>query len=81
VEFLKFDEIVHCIFLMMSLDYDQRNESALLYVMSSRLQNCVYGKKSFLSTEWDTKILESIYFAYKVVIINSYSNRITTLVW
>ena len=34
----------------------------------------VYGKKSFLSTESDTKILQSIYFAYKVGIISSYSN-------
>jgi len=36
----------------------------------------VYGKKSFLSTESNTKILQSIYFAYKVGIISSYSNRI-----
>jgi len=36
----------------------------------------VYQKKSFLSTESDTKILQSIYFAYKVGIISSYSNRI-----
>jgi len=35
----------------------------------------VYWKKSFLSTESDTKILQSIYFAYKVGIISSYSNR------
>jgi len=32
----------------------------------------VYGKKSFLSTESDTKILQSIYFAYKVGIISSF---------
>jgi len=38
--------------------------------------NAVYWKKSFLSTESDTKILQSIYFAYKVGIISSYSNRI-----
>jgi len=38
--------------------------------------NVVYGQKSFLSTESDTKILQSIYFAYKVGIISSYSNRI-----
>jgi len=31
----------------------------------------VYGKKSFLSTESDTKISQSIYFAYKVGIISS----------
>ena len=37
--------------------------------------NTVYWKKSFLSTESDTKILQSIYFAYKVGIISSYSNR------
>jgi len=34
----------------------------------------VYRKKSFLSTESDTMILQSIYFAYKVGIISSYSN-------
>jgi len=33
----------------------------------------VYGKKSFLSKESDTKILQCIYFAYKVGIISSYS--------
>jgi len=37
--------------------------------------NTVYGNKSFLSTESDTKILQSIYFTYKVGIISSYSNR------
>ena len=35
----------------------------------------VYWKKSFLSTKSDTKILQSIYLAYKVGIISSYSNR------
>ena len=35
----------------------------------------IYWKKSFLSTESDTKILQSIYFTYKVGIISSYSNR------
>ena len=35
----------------------------------------VYWRKSFLSTESDTKILQCIYFAYKVGIISSYSNR------
>jgi len=40
-------------------------------------QTTVYGRKSFLSTELDTKILQSIYFAYKAGIISSYSNRIS----
>jgi len=35
-------------------------------------KNTIYGKKSFLSTESNTKILQSIYFAYKVNIISSY---------
>jgi len=39
----------------------------------------VYWKKSFLSTESDTRILQSIYFAYKVGIISSYSNRTARL--
>jgi len=33
-------------------------------------------KKFFLSKESDTKILQSMYFAYEVGIISSYSNRI-----
>jgi len=33
-------------------------------------------KKSFLSKESDTKISQSMYFAYEVGIISSYSNRI-----
>jgi len=33
-------------------------------------------KKSFPSKESDTKILQSIYFAFEVDIISSYSNRI-----
>jgi len=33
-------------------------------------------KKSFLSKESDTKILQSMQFAYEVGIISSYSNRI-----
>ena len=45
----------------------------------TRIENAVYGKKSFLSTESDTKILQSIYFAYKVGIISSYSNIIFLL--
>jgi len=35
----------------------------------------VYQKKSFLSKESDTEILQSIYFAYEVGIISSYSSR------
>jgi len=38
--------------------------------------NNVYGKRSFLSKESDTKNLQSIYFACDVGIISSYSNRI-----
>ena len=34
----------------------------------------VYGKKSFLRKESDTKILQSIYFAYDVGIISYYRN-------
>jgi len=34
-------------------------------------RNTVYGKKSFLSKESDTKLLQSIYFAYEVGIISS----------
>jgi len=33
-------------------------------------------KKTFLSKESDTKILQSMYFVYEVGIISSYSNRI-----
>jgi len=44
--------------------------------MSYVTENIVYGKKSFRSTESDTKILHSIYFAYKVGNISSYLNRI-----
>jgi len=36
----------------------------------------VFGKKSFLSDESDTKILQSTYFAYEVGMVSSYSNRI-----
>jgi len=36
----------------------------------------VYGKKSILSKESDTKLLQSIYFAYEVGIASSCSNRI-----
>jgi len=34
-------------------------------------KNTVYGKKSFLSTESDTVVLQSIYFACKVGIVSS----------
>jgi len=40
------------------------------------MTDSIYGKKYFLNTASDTKILQSIYFAYKVGIISSYSNRI-----
>jgi len=36
-----------------------------------------YGNKSFSSKYLDTKMLQSIYFAYKVGIISFYSNRIS----
>jgi len=39
------------------------------------IEMAVYGKKSFLSKESDIEILHSIYFAYDVGIISSYSNR------
>jgi len=35
------------------------------------IYNAVYRKKSFPSKESDTKILQSIYFAYEVGIISS----------
>jgi len=35
----------------------------------------VYRKKSFLSKGSDTKILQSMYYAYEVDIISSCSNR------
>jgi len=38
--------------------------------------NPFYRNKSFASKESDTKILQSIYFAYEVGIISSYSNII-----
>jgi len=40
------------------------------------MYSTAYVKKSFLSTEPDTKTLQSIYFAYKVGIISCYSNII-----
>jgi len=39
----------------------------------------VCGKKSFLSKESDTKILQSKNIAYDVGIISSYSNRLFLL--
>jgi len=36
----------------------------------------LYPKKPFPSKESDTKILQSIYFAYWVGIIRSYSNQL-----
>ena len=39
------------------------------------LSYIVYRKESFPSEESDTKILQSIYFAYLVIIISSHSNR------
>jgi len=47
-----------------------------LYNLKNYSDITVYGKKSFLSKVSDTKILQSIYFTYKVGIISSYSNRI-----
>jgi len=49
--------------------------ATILQLATSLYMNTVCWKKSFLSTESDTKILQSIYFAYKVGIISSYSNR------
>jgi len=40
------------------------------------LKDTVYRKKSLLSKESDTKILQSIYFPDDVGIITSYSNRL-----
>jgi len=40
------------------------------------LKDTVYRKKSFPIKESDTKLLQSIYFAYEVGIISSYSNII-----
>jgi len=37
----------------------------------------VYRKESFPSKEYDTEILQSIYFVYKAGIISPYSNSIT----
>jgi len=40
------------------------------------LKDTAYGKKFFPSTESDTELLQSIYFAYEIDIISSYSNGI-----
>jgi len=40
------------------------------------LKDTAYRKGSFPSKDTDTKLLQSIYFAYEVGIIRSYSNRI-----
>ena len=40
------------------------------------LKDTAYRKESFPIKESDTKLLQSIYFAYEVGIISSYSNRI-----
>jgi len=53
-----------------------RSPPRLLRIASIDFLASVCGKKSFLSTESDTNILQSIYFAYKVGIISSYSNII-----
>jgi len=41
----------------------------------------VYGKRSFLSKESDTKIVQSIYFAYNLGMISSYSNGLRLLAY
>ena len=45
-------------------------------ILEALLKDTVYRKESFPSTESDTKILQSIYFAYEVGIISSCLNRI-----
>jgi len=40
------------------------------------LKDTTYPKESFPSKESDTKLLQSVNFAYEVSIISSYSNRI-----
>jgi len=39
------------------------------------LKDTTYRKKSFPSKESDAKLLQSIYFAYELGIISSYSNK------
>jgi len=40
------------------------------------MKDTAYRKKSFTSKESDSKLLQSLYFAYEIGIISSYSNRI-----
>jgi len=54
----------------------QTNVLAKFALISHSRQSTVYGKKSFLSKESDTKILQSIYVNCDVGIISSYSNKI-----
>jgi len=54
------------------LFYDLNKKTAIAYIYPNTF---FYGKESFLSKESDTEILQSIYFAYDVGIISSYSNR------
>ena len=58
--------------------YAQIRKSGIVRVWSKDITMCFLCllKKSYLSTESDTKILQSIYFAYRVGIISTYSNRI-----
>jgi len=46
------------------------------FIIQHLFTKTVYGKKSFLSKESCTKILQSTFFSYEVGIISSYSNRI-----
>jgi len=45
-------------------------------ILEVLLKDTAYRKEFFSSKDSDTKFLQSIYFAYEVGIINSYSNRI-----
>jgi len=47
----------------------------LTIILEVLLKDTVNQKESFPSKESDTKLLQSIYFAYEVGIISSYSNR------
>jgi len=48
-------------------------------ILEVLLNNTSYRKESFPSEESDTNLLHSIYFAYQIGIISSYSNRICYL--
>ena len=61
---------------MATTEVKSDSSSKRIGVWSAWIKMCSGWKKFFLSTESDTKILQSIYFAYKVGIISSYSNRI-----